>query len=293
MEKIEGLLQFSFVVIDKPYGPTSHQVSAWVKEILGVKRAGHAGTLDPHVTGVLPVGINRATRIINLLHLQDKEYVALMYLHAEANENRIREVFSEFKGEIYQMVPVRAAVSRRIRKRKINEIEILEIDGRNILFRVSTESGTYIRTLCVDLGDAIGTGGNLVELRRTRTGDIGENDAHTLQELKDAVEFYKQGKEDMLRNILRPGREIVKSLPKVYVKNSAIEAIANGAPLYSAGVEKVEGKIYLGATVAVFSTDGELISVGKIAGNLDTSSREPFVKMDTVIVERGRYPKTW
>lgn len=293
METIEEMLQFSFVVIDKPYGPTSHQVSAWVREILGVSKAGHAGTLDPHVTGVLPVGINRATRIINLIHLQDKEYVALMNLHGDADERRIREVFSEFRGEIYQMVPVRAAVSRRLRKRRINELEILEIDGRMILFRVSAESGTYIRTLCVDLGDAVGTGGNLLELRRTRTGHIDEGQAHTLQELKDAVEFYRQGNDEMLRKILRPGKEIVNGLPKIFVKDTAVEAIANGAPLYSAGVERVEGNLYRNSTVSIFSLDGELISVGRVVGNLDLSSREPFVKMDTVLVERGKYPKTW
>ncbi|MGC8709174.1 MAG: RNA-guided pseudouridylation complex pseudouridine synthase subunit Cbf5 [Thermoplasmata archaeon] len=293
MEKIEDLLKFSFVVIDKPLGPTSHQVSAWVRDILGVKKTGHAGTLDPHVTGVLPIGINRATRIINILHLQDKEYVGLMRLHGDAQESRIREVFSEFRGEIYQMVPVRAAVSRRLRKRSIYELDILEMEGREILFRVSTESGTYIRTLCVDLGDAIGTGGNLVELRRTRTGHIGEDEAYTLQDLKDAVEFYRQGKDDMLRKILRPGKEIVKGLSRIYVKDSAIEAIANGAPLYSAGVERIEGNIYMNSPVAVFSRDDELISVGRVTGNFDVSSRDPFVKMETVIVERGKYPRTW
>ncbi|MEM0137647.1 MAG: RNA-guided pseudouridylation complex pseudouridine synthase subunit Cbf5 [Thermoplasmata archaeon] len=186
MEELKDLFNFSYVVIDKPYGPTSHQVSAWVKEILNVKKTGHAGTLDPHVTGVLPIGINKATRIINILHMQDKEYVGLLYLHGNVNEKKIREVFSEFIGEIYQMVPVRAAVSRKLRKRKIFSLEIIEIDGRNVLFKVSTESGTYIRTLCVDLGDAIGTGGNLVELRRIRTGRIKEENAFTLQDLKDA-----------------------------------------------------------------------------------------------------------
>ncbi|MEL9998810.1 MAG: RNA-guided pseudouridylation complex pseudouridine synthase subunit Cbf5 [Thermoplasmata archaeon] len=293
MEELKDLFNFSYVVIDKPYGPTSHQVSAWVKEILNVKKTGHAGTLDPHVTGVLPIGINKATRIINILHMQDKEYVGLLYLHGNVNEKKIREVFSEFIGEIYQMVPVRAAVSRKLRKRKIFSLEIIEIDGRNVLFKVSTESGTYIRTLCVDLGDAIGTGGNLVELRRIRTGRIKEENAFTLQDLKDAMEFFKNGDNSYLKKILRPGKELTDFLPKIIVKETAIEAIVNGAPLYSAGVEKVEGNLSLNSIVAIFSPQEELISLGKVVNNLDISSKDPFVKMETVIMERGKYPKTW
>ena len=293
MEELKDLFNFSYAVIDKPYGPTSHQVSAWVKEILNVKKTGHAGTLDPHVTGVLPIGINKATRIINILHMQDKEYVGLLYLHGNVNEKKIREVFSEFIGEIYQMVPVRAAVSRKLRKRKIFSLEIIEIDGRNVLFKVSTESGTYIRTLCVDLGDAIGTGGNLVELRRIRTGRIKEENAFTLQDLKDAMEFFKNGDNSYLKKILRPGKELTDFLPKIIVKETAIEAIVNGAPLYSAGVEKVEGNLSLNSIVAIFSPQEELISLGKVVNNLDISSKDPFVKMETVIMERGKYPKTW
>ncbi|MEM4093358.1 MAG: RNA-guided pseudouridylation complex pseudouridine synthase subunit Cbf5 [Thermoplasmata archaeon] len=293
MEELKDLFNFSYVVIDKPYGPTSHQVSAWVKEILNVKKTGHAGTLDPHVTGVLPIGINKATRIINILHMQDKEYVGLLYLHGNVNEKKIREVFSEFIGEIYQMVPVRAAVSRKLRKRKIFSLEIIEIDGRNVLFKVSTESGTYIRTLCVDLGDAIGTGGNLVELRRIRTGRIKEENAFTLQDLKDAMEFFKNGDNSYLKKILRPGKELTDFLPKIIVKETAIEAIVNGAPLYSAGVEKVEGNLSLNSIVAIFSPQEELISLGKVVNNLDISSKDPIVKMETVIMERGKYPKTW
>ena len=293
MDELKDLFNFSYVVIDKPYGPTSHQVSAWVKEILNVKKTGHAGTLDPHVTGVLPIGINKATRIINILHMQDKEYVGLLYLHGNVNEKKIREVFSEFIGEIYQMVPVRAAVSRKLRKRKIFSLEIIEIDGRNVLFKVSTESGTYIRTLCVDLGDAIGTGGNLVELRRIRTGRIKEENAFTLQDLKDAMEFFKNGDNSYLKKILRPGKELTDFLPKIIVKETAIEAIVNGAPLYSAGVEKVEGNLSLNSIVAIFSPQEELISLGKVVNNLDISSKDPFVKMETVIMERGKYPKTW
>ncbi len=292
MDEIEKRKRFGFVLVDKPYGPTSHQVSAWVRDMFQVEKVGHAGTLDPHVTGVLPVGLNKATKIINILHLQDKEYVALMYLHANADEERIRKVFSEFQGQIYQTVPVRAAVSRKQRIRTVHSLEILEIEGREILFRASTESGTYIRTLCVDIGDAIGTGGNMVELRRTRTGPYSEYDSYTLQDIKDAIEFYKEGNEKYILKILRPGDEIVSFLPKIIVKDTAVEALANGAPLYKNGIDHVEGKMKNNDLVSIFSRNNELIAVAKIV-KFPEEGKEPIAKMLSVLMEKGKYPKVW
>ncbi len=291
MESINDLLNFGFVVIDKPEGPTSHQVSSWVKEILNVKKAGHAGTLDPNVSGVLPVALNRATKIINLLHLLEKEYVALLYLHGKADEKRIRNVFKEFVGDVYQTVPVRAAVSRKTRIRKIFSLEIIEIEERNVLFTVSTESGTYIRTLCVDLGDAIGTGGNLLELRRIRTGHLDENSAHTLQELKDAYEFYKEGNESYLRKILRSGEDLVSFLPRVIVKETSLGALAHGAPLYSGGIEKMEGNVEKNKYVSVYSESKIFVGVAKLMEKI--SEKDPFAKMEHVFIDWRKYPARW
>jgi len=293
MGEIEVRKEFGFVIVDKPYGPTSHQVSAWVRDMFGVEKAGHAGTLDPHVTGVLPIGLNRATKIINVIHIQDKEYVALMYLHSRAEEEKIRKVFSEFVGEIYQTVPVRAAVSRKQRKRMIYDLKILEIEDREILFTVVTESGTYIRTLCVDLGDAIGTGGNMVELRRTRTGPFGEDRMHTLQEIKDAIEFYKEGNDKPLLEILRPGYEIVSFLPRIVVKDTAVDALAHGAPLYRIGIDEIKGDVKLNGLVAVFTHNNELVGIGKVVNNLNDQTKQPVLKMETVLMERGKYPPAW
>ncbi len=293
MDEIEERKKFGFVIADKPYGPTSHQVSAWVREMFQVEKVGHAGTLDPHVTGVLPIGLNKATRIINIIHLQDKEYVALMYLHSNTDEGRIRKVFSEFTGQIYQTVPVRAAVSRKQRKRMVHSLEILEIEGREILFRALTESGTYIRTLCVDIGDAIGTGGNMVELRRTRTGPYTEENSYTLQDIKDAIEFYKDGDEKLLMKILRPGNELVSFLPKIILKDTAVESIAHGAPLYKKGIEEVSGNLNINDLVAVFTRENTLVGIGKLNKNLDFEGKEPVLKMLNVLIERGKYPKVW
>ncbi len=258
---VEDLLNFGVVIIDKPKGPTSHQVSAWVRDILHINKTGHAGTLDPKVTGVLPVGLGRATKLINLLHLVPKEYVGVMRFHKDFDENKVREIMKEFEGEIYQVPPLRSAVARRLRKRKVYSIEILDLLNRDVLFRAKVESGTYIRTLCNDIGEAMCIGAHMEDLRRTATGHFREEDSHTLQDLLDAYIFWKEnGEEKYVRDIIRPAEEIVSFLPKIIVKDSAVNALAHGAPLYKPGViemDDVEKESY----VALYTSDGELISV--------------------------------
>jgi H/ACA ribonucleoprotein complex subunit 4 len=143
---IEGLLESGIVLIDKPSGPTSHQVSAWVKDILKIKKAGHGGTLDPRVTGLLPVTLGRATNAVQAVHIGGKEYVGIMMFHSDVPNEKVREIFSEFTGKIYQTPPVRSAVKREMRIREIYYLELLELEKRLALFKVGCESGTYIRT---------------------------------------------------------------------------------------------------------------------------------------------------
>ncbi|UCF08899.1 MAG: RNA-guided pseudouridylation complex pseudouridine synthase subunit Cbf5, partial [Thermoplasmata archaeon] len=157
---ISELIESGVVLLDKPAGPTSHQVSAWVRDILQIKKAGHGGTLDPHVTGLLPVALGRATNALRSLLVGGKEYVGIMRLHGDVPKSRIQDVFSEFTGKIYQFPPLRSAVKRELRIREIYYLEPLEFDKRLVLFRVGCEAGTYIRTLCRDMGDALGTGAN-------------------------------------------------------------------------------------------------------------------------------------
>ncbi len=289
MEKtVEDLLNFGVVIIDKPKGPTSHQVSAWVRDILHIKKTGHAGTLDPKVTGVLPIGLNRATKIINLLHLLPKEYVGVMRLHKNVEKEKLERVMKEFVGEIYQVPPLRSAVARKLRKRKVYSLEILDMEDRDILFRARVESGVYIRTLCNDIGEALCVGAHMEDLRRTATGHFREEDAHTLQDLLDAYIFWKEdGDEDYIRRIIRPGEDIVSFLPKIVVRNSAVDALAHGAPLYKPGIVEMD-KIEKGEYVAVYTKNGELISVSQALLEEDIVAI-PF----RVIMEPGRYPKGW
>jgi len=146
---ITELLEYGVVNIDKPKGPTSHQISDFVKKIMKIGKAGHSGTLDPAVTGVQPVALGRATKIAQFLLTAPKEYVCLMHLHQEVEEQKIKENFEKFKGKIRQLPPVKSAVKRVERTREVYEINIIEIRDKDVLFRVKCQAGTYIRKLCL------------------------------------------------------------------------------------------------------------------------------------------------
>ncbi len=215
---IEELLQAGVIVLDKMQGPTSHQATAWVRDVLQVDRIGHGGTLDPNVSGVLPIALGRATRLTDLVLRSDKEYVCHMKLHRDRPEAKVREVIGTFVGDIYQIPPVRAAVKRQMRVRKVRSIDILEVGGREVLFRVDCDAGTYIRTLCVDIGEALGVGANMEALRRTRSGSMVEDQAVTLQDLTDAVVRWKEGDPTWLRSMLISDGSIAGTSPPDHIE---------------------------------------------------------------------------
>src|SRR3989344_8835610 len=149
---IQELLDYGLIILNKGAGPTSHQTVDFVKNILNIEKAGHSGTLDPNVTGVLVIALGKATRVVEVLLNGGKEYICLMHLHSPVEESLIRKTFKEYMGKIEQMPPKRSAVKRQLRTRELYYLEILEMNGQDVLFKVGCEAGTYIRTLCVDLG---------------------------------------------------------------------------------------------------------------------------------------------
>ena len=177
---IKELLLNGMINLDKPSGPTSHQVDAWIRDFLGVDKVGHGGTLDPKAVGVLPIGIGDATRALQVLLSAGKEYVGIMRLHKSVDEKKILEVCNSFIGEITQVPPVRSAVKRVRRKREIYYFDVNEIKDKEVLFHVGCESGTYVRTLCVDIGKKLKCGSHLSELRRTRVGHLREENSFLL-----------------------------------------------------------------------------------------------------------------
>ena len=264
------LLEGGVIALDKPSGPTSHQVTAWAKAALHADRIGHGGTLDPYVSGILPICTGKAVRLTDIVLSSDKEYICLMKLHGDVPEARIREVMGRFQGKIYQLPPVRSAVKRQLRIRTVRELEILDIRGRDVLFRISCDAGTYARTLCIDIGEMLLCGASMTELRRSRSGKMLEADAATLQDLTDAYIFWQQeGRGEWLRSLIKPMEVLVDPLPKIIVKATAVDAVCHGADLSVKGIHMLDEDIRKNALVAMMTARGELIAVGKMMMSSD------------------------
>jgi len=290
---IEEQIKNSVIIVDKHSGPTSTQITEWIKSIFKVKKVGHSGTLDPKVTGVLPVAMENATKAMPVLMGLDKEYVGVMHIHKEVPEEVLREAVAKFTGKIKQLPPVKSAVVRKEREREIYFFDILEIEGKDVLFKVGCEAGTYVRKLCHDLGEALNVGAHMTELRRVKVGNFTENQTHSLLEIKDAYEFWKEGKEKSLKEILIPVEHAILHVKKVFVSDSVIDPICHGSPLYVPGITRIQEGIEKGEVVAIYSLKDELIALGTAS----MTSEEMFkaekgtaVKTDRVFIEIGIYP---
>ena len=292
---IEEHIERGVVIIDKPAGPTSHEVVAWVKEIVKISRAAHTGTLDPKVTGVLPVLLGAATKLADMF-VSDKEYVCLMKLHKEVNEDKLRKVSGEFVGEIYQRPPLKSAVKRQIRTRTVHYLELKEVAGKDVLMKVGCEAGTYIRMLCHHIGLALGMGAHMSELRRTKAYPFDGDELTRLQDLKDAYVFFEEGDETLLRKLIMPMEYAVGHLPCIIVKDSAVDAICHGADLAAQGISRIEEGINRGDSVVIYTLKGEAVSRGEAALNSEDMHRaEKGICVETkkVLMKPGTYPKGW
>jgi H/ACA ribonucleoprotein complex subunit 4 len=295
---IEEYLRFGLINLDKPPGPSSHEVTAWTKRLLDIQKVGHGGTLDPKVTGILPIALHEATKVIQALLQSGKEYFCITKLHSKIPKKRIKTVLEEFTGTIYQRPPLRASVKRRLRKRRIYRLELLEIEDRNVLFRVACEAGTYIRKLAHDIGEALGCGAHMRELRRTRSGPFIEDES--LVTLHDVAYLYAEWKEteDMrqVQKFVQPMEKALEYIPKMIVRDSAVDSICHGANLAAPGVLSLGAEIEPKTTVAILTQKGEAMALAKAM-----ASTEQIMRMDhgivastqRVLMPRGTYPKMW
>ncbi|RJQ15841.1 RNA-guided pseudouridylation complex pseudouridine synthase subunit Cbf5 [Candidatus Woesearchaeota archaeon] len=286
------LASYGIINVDKPSGPSSHQVSAYVRQILEIEKTGHSGTLDPKVTGVLPVALGRGTRIVQSLLNAGKEYICLMHLHHEVPEKKLRAACESFVGKIKQLPPVKSAVKRQERWRKIYYLEILEIKEQDVLFLVGCQAGTYIRKLVHDIGQKIG-GAHMIELRRTKAGPFNESSLVTLQELKDAFIFYKQGNDAMLKKLIMPIERGVEHLAKIWIADSSVDAICHGAQLKVPGVAQLN-HFEIEDEIAIMTLKNELVAVGHAAmKSKDVLKNEKgvVVKLNQVFMQPNVYPK--
>ena len=291
--RTEEIIEYGIVNIDKPKGPTSHQVSDYVQKILHINKSGHSGTLDPAVTGVLPIALGRGTRIVQTLLTAGKEYIAIMHLHKKVEEEILRETIkTHFIGKIQQIPPLKSSVKRQLRTRTVYYFNILEIDDKDVLFKVGTEAGTYIRKLIHDLGKKLGCGAHMAELRRTKAGPFEESTLFTLQELTDAYYFCKEENNDkFLRKAIQPVENGVKHLPKVWVFDTTIESICHGVDLKVPGISKLNDSINKENIVAIMSLKDELVALGiaKMDSKEMMAEKGIAVQTEKVFMQPGVY----
>lgn len=292
----ERIASGAFLLLDKPRGPSSHQVTAWARDLLGVNLAGHAGTLDPNVSGVLWVGLQRAARLVPLVLEFPKTYVGVVVLHGDVRPAELEQRLTEFTGPIYQTPPVRSAVKRERRVRTIHQLELLERDGNRVVTKVIADSGTYVRTLAVDLGDALGVGAHLEELRRTATGPFDERDAVRLSDLADAKASAASGDPSALLAALRPVEEVWRHFPTLVLKDAAASAVVHGAPLAPGGVASASAPFAKGARVVLVTRTHELLAVGVALRDASEPRSEAsgwIVGSTKVFAEPARFPPRW
>ncbi len=280
----ETLLEFGVVNLDKPPGPSAHQVAAWVRDMAGVERAAHAGTLDPKVTGCLPVLTGTATRMAQVFDESRKGYVAVLELHSSAPAD-LESTLSEFEAPLYQKPPRKSAVARRLRTREIHRLEALEREDRRVLLDIECDSGTYVRKLCHDLGLALGTGGHMGDLRRTKTGGFDDRTLLTMEDLADGLAFWRENDDpELLREVVSPAERALAGLPSLTVAPSAAREIAEGAPVYAPGVIDFDlGEADRGDLLACYTPDGAAVCLGYLAGDPDAETGL-VVELERVLV---------
>ena len=279
-------------MVDKPTGVTSHDVVQELRRILGTKRVGHTGTLDPAASGVLLACVGKGTKVAQFLTAYDKEYRAVVRLGAttdtydgegeieetkqdcQVSLERIIDAIDSFRGEIWQLPPLHSAikykgkrlyqyarekkeVERTKRKVEIKEISIKGVNMPYVELKVSCSKGTYVRSLAHDVGQKLGCGAYLFSLRRTKVGPYGLQDALSPERIS---EVKKEGK---ISEALISIEEALAHLPSVAVQEDSVARVQHGVPLVSSSVSKVEGSFEPGQTVSITDEQGRIIAMGK------------------------------
>ena len=294
----EQLLQYGLILLDKPPGPTSHETVAWLKRILKIPKAGHSGTLDPQVSGVLPMGLGDGTKALEVLLYGPKEYHAIGRLHSLPSPEKLKKVLEEFTGELYQKPPQRSAVLRQTRTRTIYELELLEQKERLMVLRVLCEAGTYIRKLIYDIGEILGPGATMIELRRTRVHQFNENSKLvTLHELANAYSLWTEKKDDSkLKELIIPIEHAFSEIKSVIIRDSAVDALCHGAQLAIPGILEASTDLKVNDLVAIYTQKGEIVALAKTLLSLeDITEKTKGYAFETkrLIMSPSTYPKKW
>ncbi|KAK7412138.1 hypothetical protein VNO78_03586 [Psophocarpus tetragonolobus] len=294
-------LKYGVLNLDKPANPSSHEVVAWIKRLLRVEKTGHSGTLDPKVTGNLIVCIDRATRLVKSQQGAGKEYVCVARLHSSVPDvSKVARALETLTGAVFQRPPLISAVKRQLRIRTIYESKLLEYDPDRhlVVFWISCEAGTYVRTMCVHLGLLLGVGSHMQELRRVRSGIMGEKDNMvSMHDVMDAQWVYDNYRDETyLRRVVMPLEILLTSYKRLVVKDSAVNAICYGAKFMIPGLLRFENDIEVGEEVVLMTTKGEAIALGiaeMTTAVMATCDHGIVAKIKRVVMDRDTYPRKW
>ncbi|CAN1256353.1 H/ACA ribonucleoprotein complex subunit 4 [Linum perenne] len=294
-------IRYGVMNLDKPANPSSHEVVAWIKRILRSEKTGHSGTLDPKVTGNLIVCIDRATRLVKSQQGAGKEYVCVARLHDKVPDvAKVGRALETLTGAVFQRPPLISAVKRQLRIRTVYESKLLEydVDRHLVVFWISCEAGTYVRTMCVHLGLVLGVGAHMQELRRVRSGILGEKDnmvtMHDVMDAQWAYDNYRD--ESYLRRVIMPLEVLLTSYKRLVVKDSAVNAICYGAKLMIPGLLRFENDVEVGEEVVLMTTKGEAIALGiaeMTTAVMATCDHGIVAKIKRVVMDRDTYPRKW
>jgi H/ACA ribonucleoprotein complex subunit 4 len=294
---IEQLLDSGFILLDKAPGPSSHQVSAWAREILGLEKLGHGGTLDPFATGVLPLLSGKAMRLTGRILTHDKAYLAVLKISEDIDRAELDEAMKQLTGKVYNVPPEISAVRVQVRTRKITKFEILDSVDNIVLTSIECEAGTYVRTMARDLGLLLGCPVELKELRRPASGAFSLRQSITIQQLADACWLWKEtGNETGIRQILHPVEDMLQDLPCLVIKDGAAAALSHGAPLMRPGVVSISEDISKDSEVLITTLKGEAVALAKLSEHskvIPEMKQGEVAKPHTVLMREDTYPRTW
>ena len=294
---LEQRLASGFILVDKPAGPTSHQLAAWARDLLGLERLGHGGTLDPFATGVLPLMTGRCMKITNKILKHQKTYIAVFRFRTMPYIEELQATMATMTGRIYNVPPEVSAVKVQVRTRTIHAFELLDTGGHDAVARITCEAGTYIRTMARDMGLLLNTPVSLKELRRETSGMFDLDHCITMDQLADAVWLWKEcGQADALNAIIHPIEKLLVDVPRCTVKDSAVAALSYGAPLLRPGLVSIPAGLKKGTELLVTSLKEEAVGFVKLKTDSDDIpsmesgelARPSMVLMDTEV-----YPRRW
>lgn len=294
---LEELLHSGFILLDKPPGPSSHQLASWARELLGLDKLGHGGTLDPFATGVLTLLLGKSVKLTSSILKHDKSYICVMRSKEPIERDDLTTLLSKFEGKIYNVPPEISAVKVQVRTRTIGSVKLLDHDQRDFIVEIQCESGTYIRTIARDLGLLAGMPVNLKELRRNLSGRFNLDQCVTMDVLADAVWLWKeQGDDRALVKIIHPIETLLEHYPRCVVKDGAVAALSNGAPLLRPGIVSLDESIEKGSDVLVTTAHGQAVALVKFkhhASEIEELDEGEIARPSMVLMEPDLYPRRW